>query len=147
MSARTRFVAVFLFVGGLTLVPFKSLDCPAWAVTVVDQSARPMPGMTVRLSYRNYSAEVGNHEVDRTTDERGHATFPVETLSASLARRLLFTLMSARAGIHAGYGPHANVFAFGKGLEGFDVDTRRNVMVEWTGRPSSMASRIVVTRP
>jgi len=36
------------------------------------------------------------------------------------------------------------VFALGKGLKGFDVDKGKNRVVEWTGRPDHMGSRIVV---
>jgi hypothetical protein len=99
-------------------------------VWVLDQNGHAVSGITVRLSYQNYSVEDETHEIDRTTDQDGHAAFAAQTLSSSLLRRLVFTVLSARAGIHASFGPHANVFAFGKGLEGFDVDLQRNIVVE-----------------
>ena len=57
---------------------------------------------------------------------------------------MVYILRSAMGGVHASFGPHASVFAFGKGLEGFDVDSRKDLLVEWTGKSKSMGSRIVV---
>jgi hypothetical protein len=129
----------------LSFIPFKSLNCPDWDVWVVDQAGQPVAGMTARLSYRNYSAEDTSHEVDRVTDQQGHASFGAQMLSASVARRFVTIFTSALAGVHASFGPHASVFAFGKGLEGSDVDLQRNIVVNWTGNPSRMESRIVVS--
>jgi Bacterial Ig-like domain (group 1) len=128
----------------LAFVPIKTLNSPGWNVLVVDQNGHPIPGITVRLSYQNYSAEDKTHETDGTTDNYGHATFTPQALSASGANRLIYTLRSALGGVHASFGPHASVFAFGKGLEGFDVDSQKDVVVEWTGKSKSMESRIVV---
>ena len=36
------------------------------------------------------------------------------------------------------------VFAFGDGLRGYDVDKQKDVIVDWTGIPDRMESRIVV---
>jgi len=129
---------------GAAFIPVKSLDCPTWDVWVADQSGVPVPGATVRLICRNYSAEQDSHRADVITDAQGHASFRPRTLSASLARRVAVTLSSARAGVHASFGPHAQVFAFGDGFEGFDVDKKRNSVVDWTGKPEHMESRIVV---
>jgi hypothetical protein len=111
---------------------------------VVDQSGQAVVGMTVRLSYQNYSAEASGHELDALSDDRGHASFPAQTIRAPVARRLLSILSSAAAGVHASFGPHAYVFAFGQGLEGQDVDPTADVLVDWTGAPTRMKSRIVV---
>jgi len=129
---------------GLSLIPFESLNSPAWDVWIVDQLGQPVSGMTVRLSYQNYSAEGEAHEVNTTADQNGYARFPPQTLRASLMRRRIFTLLSARAGAHASLGPHAHVFALGKGLEGVDVDPKTSVLVDWTGEPRSVESHIVV---
>ena len=69
--------------------------------------------MTVRLSYQNYSLEDESHEMDRITDQRGQVTFPAQTIHASFLRRCYYTVLSARAGVHASFGPSASVFAFG----------------------------------
>ena len=128
------------------LVPFASPHCPGWSVTVVDKQDKPIPGMTVRLSYQNYSLEDESHEIDRITDQRGQVTFPAQTIHASFLRRCYYTLLSARAGVHASFGPSASVFAFGKGMEGSDVDPKRGIPVFWRGTPSQMQSRIVINR-
>src|SRR6266404_2486758 len=143
MSLRKMLLILVACALGLGVIPLESLNCPAWDVWVVDQNGQPVSGIAVRLSYKNYSAEDETHEIDRTTDQRGHTAFAAQTLSASLVRRLIFILSSLRAGIHASFGRHASVFAFGKGLEGFDVDLQRNIVVEWTGESRNMESRIV----
>jgi hypothetical protein len=102
--------------------------------------------MTVRLSYQNYSAEDQSHEIDRITDQRGQVMFLAQTLHASFLRRCYYTVLSARAGVHASFGPSASVFAFGKGMEGSDVDPKRGIRVFWRGTPSQMQSRIVINR-
>jgi hypothetical protein len=128
----------------LAFVPVRSLNCPAWDVWVTDQSGHSVSGVTVRLTYRNCSAESKSHEADAVTDLQGHVAYSAQTLSASLGRRIVAMLSSAMAGVHASFGPHASVFAFGKGLQGFAIDEQRNVVLDWTGKPDRMESRIVV---
>jgi|SRR6185437_3932590 len=124
-------------------IPVRSLNCPAWDVWVTDRSGRAARGVTVRLSCRNYSAERDSHEIDATTNAQGRVAFSARTISASLGRRALAILSSAMEGAHASFGPHASVFAFGEGLEGFAID-EKGVVVDWTGKPSHMESRIIV---
>jgi hypothetical protein len=140
------FVASVVVVG-VTLVPLRSLDSPAWDVWVTDQSGHPVSGITVRVAYQNYSAENKPHETDALTDALGHAAFSAQTLSASLGRQIVAILSSLTAGVHAGFGPHATVFAFGEGLLGFAIDEQRNVVVDWTGKPDHMESRIIAAPP
>jgi hypothetical protein len=144
MSARRTLWILAAFAVGVAFIPLRSLDCPAWDVWVTDQSGQPVSGSTVRLSYRNYSAERKSHEIDATTDAQGHVVFGAQILSASFGRRIGVTLLSAMAGVHASFGPHASVSAFGNGLQGFAIDEKRNVILDWTGKPGSMESRIVV---
>jgi hypothetical protein len=146
MRARTVAVIVTGLALGLALIPFASPHCPDWTVTVIDKRDQPIPGMTVRLSYQNHSAEDASHEVDGITDQRGQVTFSAQALHASCIRRCYYTLLSARAGIHASFGPSASVFAFGKGMEGSDVDPKSGTLVFWRGTPSQMQSRIVISR-
>jgi hypothetical protein len=101
--------------------------------------------MTVRLSYENYSAEDESHEVDLITDQKGLITFPGRTLLASMLRRCYYTLLSARAGVHASFGPSASAFAFGNGMEGSALDSKGNILF-WRGTPSQLQSLIVVNR-
>lgn len=131
-------------VAGITLVPVRSLDCPAWDVWVVDQSGRPVSGVTVRLVYQNFSAELKSREVDAITDAHGHARFSAQWLSASLGQRIRAVLSSAAGGAHSSFGPHAYVLAFVNGLEGFALDEQKNVVVDWTGKPDHMESRVVL---
>ncbi len=130
--------------GGAAFIPVTTLDCPLWDVSVTDRNNHPVAGITVRLSYQNYSAERESHEIDATTDHKGHVVFGARTLTASVARRMVAMVSSAKTGIHSSFGQHARIIAFGNGLVGFDIDPRRNVLVERTGQPDHMESRIVV---
>lgn len=114
---------------------------PLWEVWVVDSDGHALAGMTVRLSWQNYSAETSGHQEDQLTDERGYVVFPARKFRASIDERLLGTIRAADGGVHASFGPHAFVFAFGKGLEG-DAVTGKYV-ADWTGKPNRMQSRIV----
>jgi hypothetical protein len=144
MSARRVLWTLVAFALGVAFIPLRSLDCPAWDVWATDQSGQPVRGVTVRLTYRNYSAERESHEIDAITDVQGHVAFRAQTLSASLGRRIAAMLLSGMAGAHASFGPHASVSAFGNGLRGFDIDKDRKVVVDWTGKPPHMESRIIV---
>lgn len=130
---------------GVAFIPLRSLNCPAWDVWVTDQSSNPVPGATVRISFQNYSAERESHEMDAITDGQGHPKFSAQTLRASLGRRVVAILSSATAGVHASFGPHASVDAFFDGLQSFAVDEQRNAVLDWTGKPGRMESRIVVS--
>jgi hypothetical protein len=129
---------------GVACIPVKSLDCPAWDVWVTDQKGQPVHGVTVVVRWRNYSAERRSHETDAITDAQGHVAFGAQTISASLVQRAVATLSSAMAGFHSSFGPHATVYAFSESLEGFASDDQRFV-VDWTGKPDHMESRIIVT--
>jgi hypothetical protein len=145
MSAWKLLWIVAAVVVCVACIPVKSLNCPAWDVWVIDETGQPVSGMAVRLTFQNYSAESRSHELNATTDAQGHVAFSAQTITVSLGRRSLATLSSAMAGAHTSLGSHASVFAFGKGLEGFDINNQ-NIVVDWTGKPSHMESRIVVAR-
>jgi hypothetical protein len=114
---------------------------PLWEVWVVDANGRALSGMTVRLSWQNYSAETSDHQEDQQTDEKGYVVFPARKFRASINERLLGTIRAADGGVHASFGPHAFVFAFGKGLQGPAVTGE--YVADWTGKPNRMQSRIV----
>lgn len=126
---------------GTALLPIPYTAAPAWEVWVVDESGRPLEGMKVRLSYQNYSAEVKGHELDAVTDPDGRVTFPLQRESASLARYLVYSAWSATTGVHASFGQHAGVIAFGQGRNGSAIAD--NAITDWTGTPLEMKSRIV----
>jgi hypothetical protein len=135
-------IPISLFV--IALTPLSSLNCPSWDVWVTDQQGQPEPNLTVRLTYRDHSAEPDDHESDAITDAQGHTIFPSRILKVSLGSRALQILSSAREGAHASFGRHASVFAFGQGLEGFDDNSLTHNAVDWTGKSDHMISRIIV---
>lgn len=125
-------------------IPITSRNCPAWDVWVVEEGNQAVSGMTVRLTYQDHSAEHHSHQTDAITDAQGHVAFIARTVTASVGYRAIAVVLSAMEGVHASFGPHATVFVFGKGLEGVAISDQ-NVVVDWTGEPSHMTSRIVVS--
>jgi hypothetical protein len=134
-------VAVFLH----WLFPVGSLAAPEWEVIVVDEQGLPVKGMTVRENWQNYSVEAAGHEMDGQTDANGHVMFPAHKAEYSPLNQIAGTLSTLiHFNVHASYGPHANIFAFGNHLEG--TATTGKYVTDWTGYPSSMQSRIVVSQ-
>jgi hypothetical protein len=123
--------------------PTTTAQCPMWEVWVVDESGQPLQGMTVRLTYQNYSAELESHSEDLQTDAKGYVFFHARSLRVPRVQRALVTALSATGGVHASFGPHAWVWTFGKGLEGNAVNDGH--ITDWTGTPPRMASKIVAT--
>jgi hypothetical protein len=133
-------IGVLLIVG---LIPISYEASPRWDVSVVAEDGHPLPGVNVRLVYQNYSAEDEGHEITLATDENGHVLFPEQFQKSSFARRIFYTLSSARAGVHASFGRHAYVFAFdGKGHEGNAANGE--YITNWLGFPPSVKSKIIL---
>ncbi len=139
-TARQR--KLFLIIVAIALVsvlawPTTTTQSPLWEVWVVDEAGQPLEGMTVTLTYQNYSAESEGHSEQKRTGPDGYVIFPQRSLKASRLRRIVTTLQSAGAGVHASFGPHALVRANGNGLTGYATD--------WTGAPARMSSTLVVS--
>jgi hypothetical protein len=125
------------------LFPVALLAAPQWEVDVVDEYGKPVEGMVVRETWQNYSVEMEGHEADSLTDVNGHVAFPAQTSEYSLLRQIAGTISAlVHLNVHASYGPHATVFAVGKGLEGSAATG--NFITDWRGSPSVMRSQIVV---
>jgi hypothetical protein len=102
ISRRTKLrVLLVIPLIAATLIPVPYLAAPRWDVTVVDESASPIEGMTVTRVYQNYSTERRGHEEDQITDRQGRTSFPPRWSSASVARRIAFTILALRTGVHA----------------------------------------------
>jgi hypothetical protein len=141
MIRRQKLIAGTIALVTLSVIPIPYLASPEWSVTVVDTDGSPLQGMTVRLSWQNYSVENDGHEQDLTTDPQGRVNFPRHIGRASVVQRCFFTAQSAAAGVHAAFGPHVTLFAFGKGREG-DAVTGQH-LTDWIGKPGHMESTIV----
>ena len=141
---RRPFLLLPVFMAIFLLWPVTTLQNPPWEVQVADSSGHALGNIAVRLSYQNYSAESESHEVDAQTDQNGYAHFQPHYLTASRVQRLAMTMSSAMAGVHASFGPHAGVFAFGQGLEGGAVEN--GIIVDWTGSPARMNTPIIMRR-
>jgi len=88
-----RSAIIALIAATVAFIPVKSLDCPTWDVWVADSESHQVAGITVRLTYRNYSAEGEAHEIDLMTDSRGHVVFAPQPVSASLGRSFCHALL------------------------------------------------------
>lgn len=136
-------MALVLTVVVFWLFPVSWLAAPEWEVVVVDEQGKAVEGITVREIWQNYSVETEGHEADRQTDANGRATFSARRSEYSVLRQIAGTASAlVHLNVHGSYGPHATVFAFGKGLEG--TATAGDFVTDWTDSPSSIQSRIVV---
>src|SRR5450432_2023982 len=93
---RYRLVAVLLLVALPVFMawPTTTAQSPMWDVWVLDQSGQPLQGMTVRLTYQNYSAESGSHSEDLQTDASGHVLFRPKSLKVPRIQRAIVTMES-----------------------------------------------------
>ena len=134
-------------IAGLLLIvgmwPTSYLASPRWEVWVITEDGQPIRDNNVRLVYQNYSAESESHEVTLKTDDRGQVEFPPNYEKACFLQRALYSVSAAGAGVHASFGRHAYVFAFGN-FEGSVVAGK--YVTDWSGTPDSMQSRIVAKR-
>jgi hypothetical protein len=139
---KVLFLIIFLTAMVLILAwPVATVQSPFWEVWVVNEAGQPLKGITVTLSYQNYSAESEGHLERKQTDAGGYVVFSQRTLKASRLRRIVTTLESARAGVHASFGPHAGVWADGNGWRGYAVSN--GYLTDWTGAPPRVSSTIV----
>ena len=125
-----------------SLYPSTSTVCPAWTIQVVDTAGNPLRGAFVRRVWKDYSVESASHEQDAHTDENGHVSFPERTIRSSwLARTFGVISNSASLGVHASYGPSAQVLAYGHSVGGKRLEGSATYRA---GKP--LAERLV-TRP
>lgn len=121
--------------------PVTSPESPHWEVWVTNESGQPLDGMTVTLTCQNYSAESEGHSEQKQTGPDGYVVFSPRSLRVSRWQRIVTTLQAAGAGVHASFGPHAWVMAYGNGLDG--MASANGYVTDWSGSPPRMASRIV----
>ena len=148
MSLRwpVRTLAALMALAGI--YPASYQLCPSWDVLVVRPSgvslAGPVQDIRVRRSCTDYSVDGSGYEDDAITDDRGRAAFKeLRTRESSIHRWFGNVSQAAMGGVHASFGRHASVFAFGDGMQGDAVSPDRNIE-DWTGSPEHMTSRIVV---
>jgi hypothetical protein len=72
----------------LSLIPIPYTAAPQWSFHVVDEAGRPLPGVTARMTWENYSVENVSHEQDMVSNQDGDAVFPSRRAFASLVRRI-----------------------------------------------------------
>jgi hypothetical protein len=141
---KNLFLVIIISLVALTMFlawPITTAQSPFWEVWVVNEAGQPIEGMTVTIHYENYSAEPEGHSEQKQTDAGGYVVFSPRSLKASRWRRIVTTIQSAGAGVHASFGPHAWVMTYGNGLEGMAVSN--GYLTDWTGAPPRMVSRIV----
>ncbi|HEX8773111.1 MAG TPA: DUF6795 domain-containing protein [Pyrinomonadaceae bacterium] len=101
------------------LYPAESTVCPAWRIQVVDGSGKPLKNAWVRQHWQDYSVESNGHEEDSYTDVNGYISFPERSIRASLLFRILGAILNTLSqGVHASYGAHAYIAAYGNIVDG-----------------------------
>ena len=102
------------------LVPYSSPVVPAWRLRVVDPDGRPVPAITVRQHWQNYSFESRGHEIDAKTDAEGWVAFPARAVSERALFRLVVPAVNRiLGGVHASFGPTSMVQAWNNEYEGW----------------------------
>jgi len=136
-------VIMLVAIVALLLIPFDQTIAPDWRVQVVNEKGEPLAGVTVRESWQQYSLEPSNDEEDQNTGADGSVHFARRTLRSSLLSRFNGCVGEiARMGAHASCGPHAHVFAFGRGLGTLDW---RDI-ADSDARPGRFQKSILVLR-
>jgi len=139
---RKFLLAVAILVLLIGMYPVSYSLCPEWNVTVVDEAGAALPGMTVRRSCNDYSSGNTGNEDDAITDEGGKASFTAKRAGSPVIFRWVGNILNiASQGVHASFGRHSYVFAFGRGFEGSPVVN--GYIEDWNGEPEHMESRIV----
>jgi len=128
--------------GVVSLYPSRSTVCPAWTIQVVDTAGNPLRGAFVRQVWKDYSVESASHEQDAHTDENGYVSFPERTVRSSwLARTFGVISQTVSLGVHASYGPSAQVLAYGVKVRGKRLEGSA------TYRAGKSLAERLVTRP
>ena len=84
----------------------------------------------MRQVWKDYSVESASHEQDAHTDENGYVSFPERTVRSSwLARAFGVISQTVWLGVHASYGPSAQVLAFGDIVGGKRLEGSANYQV------------------
>jgi len=82
----TRLGVLALCAAGVALFGLQEKDhvaCPDWDIYVVDQDAKPMPGMAVHVAAGDPTVEDGYTTSDLITDTQGHISVPRRVVRAS----------------------------------------------------------------
>src|SRR6185437_12362819 len=98
----------------------------------------------LRLVYQDYSNEATSHGMTVTTANNGEGQVPAQYRTTGLVQYLIYSALSAAAGVHASFGRHAYVFAFGNGYVG-EALTGQHV-TDWRGTPEIMNSKILARK-
>jgi hypothetical protein len=137
-------VLIVLVVSGW---PIGYLASPCWDVWVLNEDGTPITGASVSLLYMNYSAEGESHSEILKTDENGHVLFQPRYGKANIYQRIFYSLSSAQAGVHASFGRHASVSAFGSAGGYIGTSVNGQYVEDWRGHPASMQSKIIARNP
>ncbi len=110
-----------LFAGALVLLlafflyPFKTTIVPRWRLNVVDETrVLGVPDIRVTEHWQHYLLESEGHEERQKTDQNGLVDFPARTIRASVASRIIRTIIGfARQGANGKFGPYASIVVWG----------------------------------
>ena len=109
------------FVLALAFIPIPQIVAPAWTVRTITKARKPLPGVTVRENWQQYSLEASSHEEDRLTDSKGEFHFPRRTHCSTFIGRFAGCVRQfAQTGVHISCGADSHLVAFGPGIDTLD---------------------------
>jgi hypothetical protein len=124
LNSLSMWLAAGVFVACLIVMlfyPFETTVVPEWKIHVVDVSGKPVPGVIVNEQWRNHSIEFNCHNEDATTDGQGHVSFPRRTVRASLAFRIVGTVV-VHFNVHGQSGAKASAIVLGPYVSSTNAD-------------------------
>src|SRR5258708_23496877 len=100
---KTKQISIFVAVLALAF-PYKTTVEPSRNILVVTRGMRPISGILVRQSWKNYSLESDGNEEDRYTDHSGRVSFPQRSIRRPLILRIILPAINFLSqGLHATY--------------------------------------------
>ena len=94
----------------------KVIIVPAWRIQLVDEAGNPVKNVFVRQVWKDYDLEDRGHEEDSQSDQNGYVSFPArsEKSVSQLARAEKRLKNMRELGVHASFGVHAYILAWGE---------------------------------
>ena len=123
----------------------ETLVAPRWDVWVVDESGKPVAGISVTQVREDYACESVDHTETLFTDSHGHVQFHARYLKWNPLKCGVFTTAELFKRTH---GRHASVIAGDPNgiLFGKPVDKNANEIGDWRGSPDHVTSHIILRR-
>lgn len=141
-------LVVALVVIAASAIPRPVAVAPEWKLTLVDETNKPMPGISVEESWQHYSLEESPHGETRLTDRNGTTVFPERMYRSSPLWRFVGCVRQiAQSAVHASCGPHSWLaIGYPEGFGQNDVHEFAQAELNFSGGASRRNDLVVIHR-